>query len=203
MTKLKYLLSLHDRLSDLPQDEVDERLNFYSEMIEDRMEEGIPQDEAVAGIGNVDDIAAQILSEAGMKEHFNIKAEDERKAEKKKPEALTIILLILGAPLWLSLLIGAASIVISLFASFWAIVASFWSVFAALIGTGVGGVVLGTLLALAEPLAGIALISASMVCAGLSIFAFLGCTAATKGAVKLTKLTASCIKKLFSQKEAR
>ena len=37
MTKLKFLLSLHERLRDFPQDEVEERLGFYSEMIEDRV----------------------------------------------------------------------------------------------------------------------------------------------------------------------
>ena len=63
MTKIKFLLSLHDRLSGLPQDEVEERLNFYSEMIEDRMEEGISEEEAVAAIGPIDEIAEQIIAD--------------------------------------------------------------------------------------------------------------------------------------------
>ena len=57
MTKLKFLLSLHDKLSDLPQNEVEERLSFYSEMIEDRMEEGVSEEEAVSARGSVDEIA--------------------------------------------------------------------------------------------------------------------------------------------------
>ena len=47
MTKIKFLLSLHDKLSGLPQDEVEERLNFYSEMIEDRIEEGFSEEDAL------------------------------------------------------------------------------------------------------------------------------------------------------------
>ena len=53
MTKLQFLLALHDKLTGLPRDEVEERLNFYSEMIEDRMEDGLSEEEAVAAIGSV------------------------------------------------------------------------------------------------------------------------------------------------------
>ena len=35
MTKPKFLLALNERLSDLPEADACERLNFYSEMIED------------------------------------------------------------------------------------------------------------------------------------------------------------------------
>ena len=51
MTKLKFLLLLNERLSHLPSKEVEERLAFYSEMIEDRMEEGLSEEEAVSEVG--------------------------------------------------------------------------------------------------------------------------------------------------------
>jgi uncharacterized membrane protein len=41
MTKLQFLMALHEKMSGLPREEVEERLEFYSEMIEDRMEEGL------------------------------------------------------------------------------------------------------------------------------------------------------------------
>ena len=63
MTKLQFLLNLHDRLSDLPQDDVEERLRFYSEMIEDRMEDGLSEEQAVEEIGAVDAVAAQIIAD--------------------------------------------------------------------------------------------------------------------------------------------
>lgn len=49
MTKIKFLLSPHNKLAGLPQDEVEERLNFYSEMIEDRIEEGLSEEKTVMG----------------------------------------------------------------------------------------------------------------------------------------------------------
>lgn len=63
MTKLKFLLSLHEKLSKLPEDDVQERLSFYSEMIEDRMEEGLSEEDAVLAVGTVDNIASQIIAE--------------------------------------------------------------------------------------------------------------------------------------------
>ena len=60
MTKFKFLATLQDRLAGLPREEVDERLRFYCEMIEDRMEEGLSEEEAVAAVGSVDEIVSQI-----------------------------------------------------------------------------------------------------------------------------------------------
>ena len=47
MNKLEFIAELRDRLSGLPQGEVEERLSFYSEMIDDRMEDGVSEKEAV------------------------------------------------------------------------------------------------------------------------------------------------------------
>jgi uncharacterized membrane protein len=63
MTKLKFLLELEKKLSALSQEDIEERLTFYSEIIEDRVEEGISEEDAVAPIGNIEEIAAQILAE--------------------------------------------------------------------------------------------------------------------------------------------
>jgi hypothetical protein len=48
---------------------------------------------------------------------------------------------------------------------------------------------------------GIVLIGASLFCAGLSVFLFFGCKAATNGTVWLTKRIALGIKNLFIRKE--
>ena len=41
MTKLQFLMALHEKLPGLHREKMEERLEFYSEMIEDRMEEGL------------------------------------------------------------------------------------------------------------------------------------------------------------------
>jgi len=63
MTKLEFLVQLERRLIGLDQAEVKRQLAYYAEMLEDRMEDGMSEAEAVESMGDVDVIAAGILGE--------------------------------------------------------------------------------------------------------------------------------------------
>ena len=63
MNKQAFLEELTRRLSGLSQSDLEERLAFYGEMIDDKVEDGLSEEEAVAGIGSVDDVVSQIMSE--------------------------------------------------------------------------------------------------------------------------------------------
>ena len=63
MCKQAFLDELRERLTGLPQEDIDERLDFYAEMIDDRVEEGLTEEEAVAAIGTVEEVFAQIVEE--------------------------------------------------------------------------------------------------------------------------------------------
>ena len=67
MNKQEFLTRLRKGLSGLPQEDIEERLTFYSEMIDDRIEEGLSEEEAVAAIGSPDEIAEQIIGEIPIK----------------------------------------------------------------------------------------------------------------------------------------
>ncbi|MBR5538496.1 MAG: hypothetical protein IKU61_01205 [Clostridia bacterium] len=49
MNKQEFLEELRKGLSGLPKEDVRERLNFYGEIIDDRIEEGLTEEEAVFG----------------------------------------------------------------------------------------------------------------------------------------------------------
>ena len=66
MTKMQFLMSLHDQLSGLPKEDVEQRLNFYSEIIEDSMEEGLSEADAVTALGSIEEIVAQIIEETPL-----------------------------------------------------------------------------------------------------------------------------------------
>ena len=51
MTKWEFIAALGARLSGLPKNDIDERLNFYGEMIDDRIEEGLGEADAVSEVG--------------------------------------------------------------------------------------------------------------------------------------------------------
>ena len=55
MNKNAFLEELREKLSGLPEEDIEESVAFYREMIEDRMEDGVPEEEAVEGVGTVED----------------------------------------------------------------------------------------------------------------------------------------------------
>lgn len=197
MSKQEFLVQLRKGLSGLPQEDIEERLTFYSEMIDDRMEEGIAEEDAVSRIGSVDTIISQIKADIPL-----AKLVREKMTPKKYVKTWEIVLLVVGSPIWLSLLLAAFAVMLSLYASLWSVVISLWAVFGSLIGCAFGGVVAGIVIACSgNALSGIAMLAAGIVCAGLSIFMFYGCKAATKGILILTKKFAIWIKNCFIKKE--
>ena len=174
MTKLDFIMALYDKLSDMPHSEVEERVNFYREMIEDRMEEGLSEEEAVAAVGSVDEVAAQIKGEAGTD---NLNKDEKSESKKGRMSALQITLLALGSPIWLSLLIAAFAILISLFAVVFSLVVSCFAVFGSFVAWMLSG----------KAISGLALFGVGIFLAGLSIFTFFASKALTKLSVRLSK----------------
>ena len=198
MNKQEFLLALEAALGGLPKDDVSERIDFYSEIIDDKIEEGLTEEEAVATVGSIDEIAAQILAEIPLSKL----AKDKIKSKKRKLSALEIVLLILGSPIWLSLLVAAFSAVLSLYITLWALVASLWVIMGALAGAGVGVIVGGIILsATGSSVAGAALIGVGLFSLGIAIFLFFGSEAATKGVARLTKRIVLGIKRSLTRKE--
>ncbi len=197
MNKQEFLARLREGLYGLPQEDIEERLTFYSEMIDDRMEEGLSEEEAVSAVGSVPKIVAQVIADSPLE-----KISKERIRPKKQFKAWEIVLLVLGSPIWLSLAVAAVAVILSLYVSLWSVIVSLWAVFGSLIGCAFGGTVAGIVLACrGNTLTGIAMLGAGIVCAGLCIFVFCGSKAATKGILILTKKLAVWIKSRFVKKE--
>ena len=175
----------------MPREDVEERLNFYSEMIDDRMEEGLTEEEAVAAVDDLDEIAADMPP-----------AKMEKEKADRRLEIWEIVLLVLGSPVWLSLGIAVVAVVFSLYVSLWAVLLSLWAVDGALALSALCVAVLGIVFAMGpNRLPGIAMIAAGIVLAGLSVFAFWGCLLATKGVLAVTKYSIRWIKNCCVRKE--
>ena len=197
MTRNEFLDKLKKGLSGLPDEDVDRGVEFYGEMIDDRTEDGLSEEEAVADIGSVEEAISQILSEIPLTRLIK-----EKVKPKGKLRAWEIVLIALGSPIWLSLLIAAFAVILSVYVVIWSVIASLWAVFASLLAVALGGFIIGVAAAVkVNAFSGIAIIGAALVCAGISIFMFFGCVAATKGTAWLTKKIALGIKKCFAKKE--
>lgn len=197
MNKQDFLAQLRRGLSGLPKEDLGERLTFYSEMIDDRMEDGVPEETAVREIGPVDRLAAQILAEIPSG-----KQTKETTAPKKKRKVWETVLLAAGSPVWLPLLIAALAVILALYAVLWSVILAFWAVFASVAVCALAGVAAGIYFMISgSVLTGIAVAGAGIVCAGLSVFLFFGCAAASKGVLYLTKVPAVRIRSVFIKKE--
>ncbi len=197
MNKQEFLATLRNGLSGLPQDDLEERLTFYSEMIEDQMEEGLSEEEAVLAVGSAPEIIAQIAEDLPLAK--NAKAIISPEKQRSTGE---ILLLTLGSPIWLSLGIAAFAVIVSLYISLWAVIIFLWAVFASLAACSIGGMLTCMILvASGSNASGLAMLAAGMVCAGLSIFVLYGSKAATNGILMLTKKVAIWIRNRFIKKE--
>jgi len=67
MTKREFLKALWSNLSQLPKEDVERTIDYYNEMIDERIENGMTEEEAVADVGPVEDAAKQIISELPKK----------------------------------------------------------------------------------------------------------------------------------------
>ena len=210
MNKQEFLFKLQNGLSGLPKKDVDQQLCFYTEMIDDRIEEGLSEEEAVAQIGEVEEIVAAILSEIPQKairvaepvtsqpKKEPQKEQKEKKEQSKGLKPWQIVMLIVGAPLWIPLMIAAFAVILALLVVLWCLVISAWAVFGSLAGSALGVLVASVAFITSGELVGSAgLVGCGLICAGLSIFAFHGSLALTKGCAWVTKMVCKGICKLF------
>ena len=188
MTKQEFLEALKSRLSDLPKEEIQERLSFYSEMIDDYMEEGSTEEEAVERIGIIDEAM--------------VRSPEKKKKPRRKLKLWAKVLLIAGSPIWISLLAAAAGVVVSIYSALWSAVVSLWAVEVSLIACIFSGVVISCVGFLSDnsPI-GWAALGLAIFCAGAAIFLFHGCKAASKGAWYPTKQFPRWVKALVCEKE--
>lgn len=197
MLKTEFLEQLRAGLAGLPQEDIDGRVAFYSEMIDDRMEEGLSEEEAVAGAGKISDIVTETLNDIPLK-----KIVKENMAIKRSRSGWEIVLLILGFPLWFPLLIAAVAILFSLYMVLWSLVISLWAIEVSLWACALAGIVIAVFCGIkGKLLPCLAMLGIGLFAAGLSILLFYGCVAATKGMIPLTKKILRGFKKLFIRKE--
>ena len=208
MTKAQFLQRLAYDIAGLPRSAVEHWLEYYDEMLDDRIEDGMNEEEAVAALGDPAQIARQILAETPF-----VRLVKERLKPQKSLPVWALILLILGSPVWLSLVVAAAAVVLSLvvaaaavmlsvFVSLWAGMLSLYAVELSLAACAVGGLGLSVVeFCVAAPLLGILFLGGALVCAGLAILALPLCKRLTVLLFKTCKSFWLCIKRLFVRKE--
>lgn len=183
MRKSEFLRSLKSALRGIKRSEREKYLAYYSELIDDKIEEGMSEEQAVASLGSIDSIVMDLTRDA-----------EERGMLKNRLNPLTITLIIIGSPLWISLVAVVFSLLIALYAVLWSMLAAFASVVFALM-VSVLAAVLYFILNGFTPTA-MFVFGGSMVCGALGVLLIKPLIAAVKWTVKQS---GSIISKLYNR----
>jgi uncharacterized membrane protein len=195
-SKSEFLTRLRAALDRLPAYEIDQMLAFYAEMIDDRVEAGMTEEQATESLGNVEVIAERLIAQTPPIPKAITRV-------KTKSRALNIVLLIVGAPIWIPLAIAFAVTAFAIWLTIWALLVSLWAVIAALLLSGIVGIATGLyLLVTLHPLTALLSVGMGLFCIGIGLFSYFGVLAASKGLYRLTTLFAGKIRSLFIR-EAR
>lgn len=192
MNKTEFLNMLESRLKGLPEIEINKSVTYYSEAIDDRIEDGESEDGAVSSLGDIDDIIQNAMSQASLSGLMK-----ETVKRKFKLSVPVMILLILGSPIWLSLLIALFAIVFALYVCAASVIIS---IFAVVLGFILGGTVFvigSPFIIFMNPYTGVLLLGAGLILVGIGIFMLYASVEITKLLIKFTKLFMLKIKSAF------
>ena len=204
MNKTEFLDALRHALGKLPSYEVEQSIAFYAEMIDDRIEDGMSEHEAVAALGSVHAIAAQIVAETPPIPKAIAKANTGSRT-------LNVVLLVVFSPIWVPLVLALIVAALMVHLSIWMVIVALWTAVAVLILCApIGFFLLAWCLANGYPLTGLFQLGAGLAASGLGLFAWFGVLAASKGLVSLTGTFGRWVKSRLvkpdgsnKQKEAR
>lgn len=194
MNKQQFLDELANKLVGLPQNDIDDRISFYSEMIDDRIDEGKSEEEAVNEIGSVDDVIKDIAKDIPL-----AKLVKEKVKPKRSLRAWEIVLIALGFPLWFPIVITALVLAFVAYLLIWVWVFVTYTVEISLASAGLGGIVV-FLAYLANGSFNITALGASLMSLGGAILLIFGCIGATKATIKLSRSIVIGIKSAFIRK---
>lgn len=180
MKKSEFLAALAAKLSNI--EDSQGTVEYYGEMIDDRMEDGMSEEEAVAAMGSIDDIALHVLLDKPIS-----KMVKEKVRPKRKLKTWETVMLIIGSPLWLPLLVAFFSVALSLYIVLWALVICLYAIDLTLLSGAAAGIIGMIPFLLSGTPGALALLGGGLVCAGLTILMFMGCNRTARGLVKLTK----------------
>lgn len=196
MSKADFLRLLERALMQLSEEERQKNLEYYSELLDDMMEEGMTEAEATAKLGSPNQIAQSILQEMPLG-----KLVSTRMKPKSGWTPLAIVLAVVGSPVWVPLLLATVAIVLAVFVSIWALGFATVAVVIALAVAVVAAPIFAVRAAVMTLPLGLMLLGAGLVLLGLCVLGGLMAVELCKLLWQLTVWLAHKIKGLFIRKE--
>ena len=143
MRKEAYLDLLRMKLMEADIPGMDQMVDFYAEMIDDRMEDGMTEEEAVASMENIDSIVSQARADRPITDLVTARMKESHEAAKKEGHGTRwMVLAIIGFPVWFPLLVAFFAVLLAVYVSLWAVVIALYAVEFAL-GIGAAALFVG------------------------------------------------------------
>ena len=191
MTKAEFIESLTQSLNGLSEEDIKKSKDYYEEMIDDRIEDGIAEEEAVGGLGTIDEIKDQILEDVPI-----TKIVKEKMKPKRALRAWEIVLLIIGAPLWLPIVLAFIVVCLVIYLCFWIIILCLYVTDLAVFLSGILSF-FGAFIQTNGFNTGLFLAGCGIALIGTAILLFYGFNQVTKGMFFISKKIVLGIKRMF------
>lgn len=174
MNKAEFLAELRRSLSGMQERDIERSLDYYAEMIDDRVEDGVTEEDAVAGLGDINDCVLQIMAETPSPHAVKTV----KLKPKRKLRTWEIVLLAVGSPVWVPLLLAAAVVALAFAITAFALVLSVFAVLYCLVISSAAAVVAGiieflTSVAIGEMSRGLFILGMGVASAGLAIISYM------------------------------
>lgn len=182
MNKQQFLDALRQALKPVPEAEIEKTVLYYSEMIDDRIEDSLTEEEAVAGLEDIEIIAQRVKCDLPL--NVMVKAKADAKGGLKWWH---VLLIVVGFPLWFPIGIALLAIIFAFYVVIWSLILA---LFATVFSVGLGGLAC----LVCSPIAfmkggvyvGLFAIGSGLILIALSIFLFFPVFLISKALIKFT-----------------
>lgn len=192
MNKEQLLTEVKQKISALPQNDIEKSLDYYSEIIDDYIEDGLSEEQAIEQIGTVDEIVSQIMTDVTV----------DKTTKKRKRRVWEIVLLAVASPIWLPVLIAALVVIAAVYIVIWAVVIVLYAVVVSFAAAAICGIFGGAVLLIFAqnyPQA-LLLFGAGLISAGIAILLFFAFNKITSSICVFTKFI---FKKLTGKEQTK
>ena len=201
MIRVEFLEKLSYQLRRFSEEDQKRLISYYDEMIQDRIEDGMDEEKAVASIGSVEKAVEEAMYDVSLP--TLVKAKVKESKEKAPNKAVWVTLAILGFPIWLPLLMTLSVVVLCVYVSIWITIISLYVVELSLAAATIFGLISGFIYMFTVSVpAGFFVIGISLVAGALSILFFKPLLFLSKELIQATVLFARKLKSFFISKEA-
>ncbi len=197
MNKQEFLNDLSEKLQGVPKEDREKSLEYYSEMIDDRIEDGLTQEQAVKAMGGVSEIADRIISDMPVEKLLKTKVTPQRKLS-----AFEIVLLTIGFPIWFSIGISLIAVAFTLYLVLWVLILCIYIIALSFAVSGIAAIIaLFMSLFNGQVLSGMFIFGCGMVLLGLAIPVCMEAGRMTFGYIRLTGTGLKKIKSKLAQRK--